>query len=203
MRLGFVFHSVRPLSLPGEETSVGVEEPEPPLVVQVESFELRVETFEAFYRRHFRSVVALVLVLTGSSSIAEDVAQDAMVSALRRWDELTAMDDPLAWVRRVAANRATSLARRRLAELRAVVRLGGRPVPLPAMPEPDEALWAEVRRLPRRQAQCVTLHYLLDCSVQDTARTLGCAEGTVKAHLFQARTTLARRLNVPEGARWT
>ena len=180
---------------------MGVEEPEQPIVVQLEPIELQVESFEAFYRRHFRSVVALVLVLTGSGSIAEDVAQDAMVSALRRWDELTAMDDPLAWVRRVAANRATSLARRRLAELRAAVRLGARPAPLPAMPEPDEAVWAEVRRLPRRQAQCVALHYLLDCSVQDTARTLGCAEGTVKAHLFQARATLARRLNVPGDTR--
>jgi RNA polymerase sigma-70 factor, ECF subfamily len=161
---------------------------------------VRVETFDAFYRRHYRGVVALVLALSGNPGTAEDIAQDAMVVTYRRWDEVCAYDDPTAWVRRVAVNRATSLGRRRLAEMRAVIRLAGRREPLPAMPQPDEQLWAEVRRLPRRQGQCVALHYLLDCSVEETARTLGCAEGTVKAHLFHARATLASRLGVPDGA---
>jgi outer membrane protein assembly factor BamB len=40
-----------------------------------------------------------------------------------------------------------------------------------------------VRSLPRRQAQVVALHYLGDLPVAEIARVLGCAEGTVKAHL--------------------
>jgi len=193
VRLGIVFDSGQSLVPSGKGAAVDVEDPES------EPVELRVESYDAFYRRNFRSVVALVLVLSGNRSTAEDVAQDAMIAALRRWDEIIAMDDPQAWVRRVAVNRALSMARRRLAELRALVRVGSRRVPLPVMPEVDERLWAEVRRLPRRQAQCIALHYLCDCSVEQTAQTLGCAEGTVKAHLFQARRTLGRRLGEAGG----
>jgi RNA polymerase sigma factor (sigma-70 family) len=67
------------------------------------------------------------------------------------------------------------------------------------MPEPDEEVWAAVRKLPRRQRQCVALQYIFDCTVDETARTLGCAEGTVKADLHQARQTLSARLAEPEG----
>jgi RNA polymerase sigma-70 factor (ECF subfamily) len=51
-----------------------------------------------------------------------------------------------------------------------------------------------VRSLPRRQAQAVALHYLEDLPVAEIARVLGCAEGTVKAHLHHGREALGRRL---------
>ena len=55
--------------------------------------------------------------------------------------------------------------------------------------------WTEVRRLPRRQAQVVALHYIYDLGVADIATTLGCAEGTVKVHLSRGRSALASRMN--------
>jgi DNA-directed RNA polymerase specialized sigma24 family protein len=42
-------------------------------------------------------------------------------------------------------------------------------------------------------------YYLEDLSIQQTATVLGCAEGTVKAHLAKARRALARRLQVDGG----
>jgi RNA polymerase sigma factor (sigma-70 family) len=86
-----------------------------------------------------------------------------------------------------------------MSELRALLRLGSQRETVHSMPEPDEEVWAAVRKLPRRQRQCVALHYIFDCTVDETARTLGCAEGTVKAHLHQARQTLSARLAEPEG----
>jgi RNA polymerase sigma-70 factor, ECF subfamily len=56
-----------------------------------------------------------------------------------------------------------------------------------------------VRALPSRQAQAVALYYLEDRSIQQTAAVLGCAEGTVKAHLAKARRALAQRLGVDGG----
>lgn len=61
------------------------------------------------------------------------------------------------------------------------------------MAEDSETFWAEVRRLPRRQAQSVALYYIYDLGVADVATTLG-AEGSVKVHLTRGRATLARRL---------
>jgi RNA polymerase sigma-70 factor (ECF subfamily) len=61
-----------------------------------------------------------------------------------------------------------------------------------------EQFWAEVRRLPRRQAQATALFYALDLPVSEVAATLGLAEGTVKVHLSRARTELADRLAATE-----
>jgi RNA polymerase sigma-70 factor (sigma-E family) len=151
--------------------------------------------FEYFYLEEYPKVVALAHALSGSRIGAEDIAQEAFLRAYRDWDRVGSYEHQAAWVRRVAANLATSGLRRRLVEARALARLAGRwePTVEPLAGE-DAQFWAAVRVLPRRQAQAVALYYLQDLSVQQTAVALGCAEGTVKAHLAKARAALARRL---------
>lgn len=158
------------------------------------------ETFDSFYRRQYPGLVALARALGGRGAAAEDLAQEAMMVAFRRWDEVSLTDHPAAWVRRVCANLATSAFRRRQAELRALLRLGGRRQESVELSEPSEAFWTHVRRLPRRQAQAVALHYALDLSVEDVATTLGVSTGTVKVHLSRAREQLATRMDRQEGA---
>jgi RNA polymerase sigma factor (sigma-70 family) len=154
----------------------------------------RADTFEAFYRREMAGLVGLARVLCGSWAVAEDLAQEAMLVAYRRWDEVSHLDVPLAWVRKVCANQATSAIRRRTVEARALVRLGSRrQIPEPA-PLENEVFWSEVRRLPRRQAQSIALHYVYDMGVVEIAATLGCSDSSVKAHLVRGRAALARRL---------
>jgi RNA polymerase sigma factor (sigma-70 family) len=152
-----------------------------------------IETFEAFYRRELPSLIAFAGVLSGSAS-ADDIAQEAMLAAYRRWDDVSRLDVPAAWVRRVCANRAISTLRRRAVEARAVLRLGGRREPGEPLADDHEAFWGEVRQLSRRQAQVVALHYIYDLGVPEIATTLGCAEGTVKMHLSRGRAALAVRL---------
>ena len=89
---------------------------------------LHVESFDTFYAREYSSLVAMAHALTGSRSHAEDIAQEAMLTAYRRWDDVSRLDLPAAWVRRVCANTATSVVRRRIVETRAVLRIGARPV---------------------------------------------------------------------------
>lgn len=121
---------------------------------------------------------------------AEDHAQEAMLVAYRRWREVSNMADPAMWVRRVCVNKATSQLRRRAAEARAMIRLGGRRDLTPVLEPDDEDFWAAVRGLPRRQAQVVALHYIYDLSVAEVAATLQISEGTAKTHLSRARTSL-------------
>ena len=156
-------------------------------------------SFEVFYLRELRSLVALVVVLSGNRATAEDIAQDAMVAAYRDWDRISRLDDPAAWVRRIAANRATSALRRRGAELRALTRLGGRRQLPTDLEPPDQRFWCAVRSLPRRQAQAVALTYVHDLSTADVAAVLGCTTGTVKQHLHRARATLEPVLRATEG----
>jgi RNA polymerase sigma-70 factor (ECF subfamily) len=103
------------------------------------------------------------------------------------------MDSPEGWVRRVAINLAASRWRRLKAETSALTKLSQ---PTSFVPPDDQfsPFWEEVRRLPSRQAQAVTLHYLEDMSVEEIARVLQVAEGTVKALLSQGRERLRRQL---------
>jgi RNA polymerase sigma-70 factor (ECF subfamily) len=66
------------------------------------------------------------------------------------------------------------------------------------LPERDEEFWTAVRRLPRRQAQVVALHYVDDLGVAATAEVLGVSVGAVKQYLFRARQVLARELGARE-----
>lgn len=152
--------------------------------------------FDDFYRAELPRLVVLARALCGGA-VADDVAQEAMLAAFRRWRHVADLEHPEAWVRRTCSNLAVSQYRRKLVELRAVARLAGRPAPSPLEPE-DETFWVAVRGLPKRQAQAAALRYLYELDVTDIARTLEISEGSVKQHLARARARLVRELNLTE-----
>jgi RNA polymerase sigma-70 factor (ECF subfamily) len=161
-----------------------------------------VEPFDRFYEREFRSVVGLAYALSGSRAASEDLAQEAFIAAHRNWDRIGGYDKPEAWVRRVVSNLSVSRFRRRANEVKALTRLAGfrsESSVLPELPSEAEAFWSNVRRLPKRQAQVIALHYLEDRSVADIAEILECAPNTVKVHLHKGRQKLAERLGVEMG----
>jgi RNA polymerase sigma factor (sigma-70 family) len=125
-----------------------------------------------------------------------------MSTAFRRWSDVSQMDRPGAWLRRVTINASISWRRRSRSERLAVVRLRPRVVDAPT--EPDEQFWAAVRQLPARQRAVMGLFYVEDRSVADVAEILEIAEGTVKATLSKARANLATALSLVTGDEvWT
>jgi len=155
------------------------------------------ESFESFFSREYRQVLALSYVLCGNAWVAEDLTQEAFLVLFRAGgvrNPAGGVRNPSGYVRTVAANLCRSAVRRRLAEARALARLGRRPPPVAPLPEPSEGFWEAVRELPHRQAQVAALFYLEDRSLAEVAAMLGLAEGTVKAHLSRARAALAARL---------
>ena len=53
---------------------------------------------------------------------------------------------------------------------------------------------AEIERLPRRQREAFILRYWEEMDVAETARTMGCSEGSVKTHWSRAIHTLSQAL---------
>lgn len=153
------------------------------------------EDFESFYARELGRVTGLAYVLSGSRSGADDLAQDAFMDAYKNWDKIGAYDNPGAWVRRVVSNRAVSKIRRKAAEARALVRLGGASRTVAELSPDVLATWAAVRALPQRQAQTVALRYYDQASILEIARILDLTENTVKTHLLRAKRTLTRTLD--------
>jgi RNA polymerase sigma-70 factor (ECF subfamily) len=156
-----------------------------------------VERFEDFYLREFTSVVGLAFVLSGSSLAAEDLAQEAFMAAQRDWSRIGGYDNPGAWVRKVVANKAKNAFRNRARELGVMMRLAlqwGVAPGVYELPGEHAEVWSAVRSLPKRQQQVVALHYLEGYTLREIAAALSIAEGTVKAHLHQGRTTLKQQL---------
>jgi RNA polymerase sigma-70 factor (ECF subfamily) len=151
--------------------------------------------FDAFYLAELPRLVALARGLCGAA-IAEDVAQEAMLAAYRRWSHVAALERPDLWVRRTCANLAVSQFRRRVVELRALTRFGNRPEGLAELQPANEEVWSAVRRLPARQAQVAALRFVYDMPIADIAAALDCTQGTVKQHLSRARHHLAGVLGV-------
>ena len=154
-----------------------------------------VEAFDSFYLREYRSVLALTYVLVGDRAAAEDLAQEAFIAALKSWAEIS---QPGQWVRSVVSKMAMSWWRRVYAEKRARTRLYQPEGGIQEMPAESEAFWAEVRRLPARQAQAIALYYMEDRSTEEIGSILGCDPSTVRIHLSRGRRTLATRLGVDE-----
>ena len=157
----------------------------------------RALAFDDFYAAELSRLVALARGLA-PGHLAEDIAQEAMLVAYRRWREIGELDRPDLWVRRTCANLAVSQFRRRMVELRATARLAARRQPPVELSAPSEEFWTAVRALPHRQAQAAALRFVYEMPLVDIAATLGTSEGTVKQHLSRARRALADRLGVRE-----
>lgn len=157
--------------------------------------------FRRFYDEEVGEILAYLIATTGDRWVAEELAQEAFARAYRDWETVRHYDSPGGWVHTVAHNLAMSRFRRLGAEARAMLRLRGLRQPTTDV-EPtshDEEFWAEVRRLPERQAQAVALHYLEDRPVAEIAGIMGCAESTAKVHLHRGRRRLADRLHTDIG----
>jgi RNA polymerase sigma-70 factor (ECF subfamily) len=148
--------------------------------------------FDALYRAHYSDLVAMAYALGGDLADAQDLVQEAFCRAWRRWDVVSGYDKPVAWVRRVAINLASSRWRQ-LRTARFHQRLE-RAADVPGL-EPDHvALVAAMRTLPIPQRRAMVMYYVADMPVNDVAAELGVPPGTVKSMLHRARTALAALL---------
>ncbi|MCE7031059.1 RNA polymerase sigma factor [Lysobacter sp. GX 14042] len=137
---------------------------------------------------------------------AMDAVQDAMIRVLRYQDRPAAEWTPLFW--RILRSRIVDIQRRRGFRLRwmspaAPHEDGSMPEWADDGPDPSRAhegreayarLASAVAELPRRQREAFTLRVLEELDVADTARAMGCSEGSVKTHLSRARGALQRQL---------
>ena len=144
---------------------------------------------------HSTRLVGALTLITGSRAGAEDALQDALAKAWDRRDQ--PIDQMVAWITVVATNQARSGYRRRMAEERALTKIGSRADSGQSLPrEHDDALHRALRSLPERERQVTVMHYVLDQSVAQVAAAMGVAVGTVKTQLFRARQHLAQELEL-------
>jgi RNA polymerase sigma factor (sigma-70 family) len=152
------------------------------------------DAYAWFFRAEFPSVVRSLSHLVRRED-AEDVAQEAFAKLHQHWAKVSRYEQPDAWVRRVALNRAISLAtregRRRGKERQADPHSDETPGPEP----PDTRVAAALRTLAPRDQALVVLFYYEDRPVAEAAALLDLSPGAAKVALHRARHRLAALLD--------
>lgn len=149
-------------------------------------------TFEEFYRAEFPSIYRSCYVATGDREVALDATQEAFKRAFVRWRRLSNETWAGGWVMTTALNACRR--RRREAMTQSDLGEGRKSV---GDPGPERAdVVAALARLPFRQRQAIVLYYIGDLPLEVVAHLMGVSEGTVKAHLAQARAALRTSLEV-------
>ena len=149
---------------------------------------------EAAYRAHGARFRGLASAVAGREA-AGDVVQDAFALAVRKrasWRR----EGPLeAWLWRLVLSSATDAERRRARRDRLSAKLQRRFERASSPPASvDDALHGPLRRLPRRQRDCVVLRYYGDLSYGEIAEVMGIEAGTVGALLSKAHAALRAEL---------
>jgi RNA polymerase sigma-70 factor (sigma-E family) len=161
-------------------------------------------TMAELYTRYVPAGIRLGYLLTGDRAQAEDLAHEAFVRCVGRFQHLRAHSAFDAYLRRAIVNLHTSGLRRRRTEREWLRREGPR-VAAGVATQRDvgerEDLWEALATLPPRQRAALVLRYYEDLSERDAAEALGCSLAALKSLVARGSETLRASLTTyaPEG----
>ncbi|WP_405063667.1 SigE family RNA polymerase sigma factor [Kribbella sp. NBC_01505] len=145
-------------------------------------------------------LVRLGLMLTGNLHSAEDLVQAVLARAHRRWDRISGLEFPEAYLRTMVVNEFLSW--RRILKNREL------PLAEPIDQPSDEdigsrqamkdATWQLLTMLPRQQRAVLVLRYYEDLPDTEIAEILGIAVGTVRSNVARALANLRDHLSTAE-----
>jgi RNA polymerase sigma factor (sigma-70 family) len=144
-------------------------------------------------------LVAALAHYCGEVELAEELAQDALLKACRRWPTVREMSSPLGWCYRVGVNAANSWFRRQGAERRAKRRLRSQPFADGDDGHTDRlAVRAALRHLTSEQRAVVILRFYLGLSPTEIAAEKNSTPGAVRALTHRALKVLRAELDIDD-----
>ncbi|MDQ6720535.1 MAG: sigma-70 family RNA polymerase sigma factor [Candidatus Dormibacteraeota bacterium] len=173
-----------------------------------------IHAFEELHRRYVASIYRLVRRKLGDALLAEDIAQETFMKALRMMDRVDDSFNFGGWVHTVARNLCFDELRRRQRDLRAdsgddedidllaglpSTSRGFDPVQVQESNELRRQVWAVSQRLPEKYRLVLTLRELQDLSYRQIARSLKMSESAVETLLYRARLRFKEEFISSEG----
>jgi RNA polymerase sigma-70 factor (ECF subfamily) len=153
------------------------------------------EASAALVRRFLRAAYLTSLSIVARPSDAEDVAQDAFISALEHIGSCREPARFAGWFLQIVRNRALNwLSRRRLRDVAADDRQHERASEAPSASSLKQPLLAALRELSEVQREIVLLHDLEEWTHAEIADVLGISEVMSRQHLWNARRKLRVQL---------
>ncbi len=156
-------------------------------------------------RESYGRLVATLIGVTGDWQLAEDCAQEALVTALERWDADGIPGNPGGWLMTVARNRAVDALRRAGTERRKLAELARLPAE-PPPPDRDDRLRLIFTcchpALSLEARVALTLRTVAGLPTASIGRLFLVSEATMTRRLTRAKTKIAQAgipYRVPEG----
>ncbi len=162
-------------------------------VPEAEQESLSARDFDEFYTTCGQTLVGQLYLLTGNREEARDCVQEALERAWLRWDKVSRLAEPTAWVRLVARRLAVS----RWRKARNALTAGRRTYPGETLDDTSaefalrEGLVKALQSLPENQRTAVVLHYLCDLDLTAVATETNSTMTAVKTRLHRGRKALA------------
>ncbi|MEU9603091.1 sigma-70 family RNA polymerase sigma factor [Streptomyces sp. NPDC048057] len=158
---------------------------------------------EAVFRIERARIIAAAARIVRDVGIAEEIAQDAMVTALEQWPESGVPDKPGAWLVSVAKRRAIDLVRRKETYARKLAEVGRALEDVPPPEEPPDADEIDDDLLRLIFTAChpvlstdariaLTLRLLGGLTTEEIARGFLAPEATVAQRIVRAKRSLAK-----------
>ncbi len=159
------------------------------------------DTLESFYRAHYRVVYRYLLSLCGNRSVAEDLASETFLRAIRHIERYDGTCKPTTWLCQIGKNLWLNECRRqrRLVPLEDTLEA--------ALPSPEDALagrealravFAAAQTLPTLQRQ-VFLMRLEGLSHREIGAALGRSETWARVTFFRAKGQILERMEGRHG----
>jgi RNA polymerase sigma-70 factor, ECF subfamily len=147
---------------------------------------------EALFHAHWPRAHRAAYLVVHDSALAEDIAQEAFLAAIRNLDRFDRRRPFGPWLHRIVVNRAIDAARarglRREAELEDDVAVADPPATA------DRNVLAALAALPPDQRAVIVMRHLLGYTPGEIARVLDLPRGTVNSRLRRGLDALRERL---------
>ena len=153
------------------------------------------EAAEALFRRHWRPAYRAAYLVVRDGHAAEDIVQEAFLSALRALDRFDRRRPFGPWLHRIVVNRAIDWSRARALRLEVgETSEPGNPGPAAAGDMYSQDVLVALSSLPPEQRAVVVLRYVLGYTPGEIAKLLGFPRGTVNSRLRRGLDRLAGEL---------
>jgi len=168
------------------------------------------KAFEELYNHFYNKIFALARMTVKNEADAEDILQQAFLSA---WRNLHTLNDPAAfntWIQKITLNQCYALLRKKniaiLLDAEGEIENFGEEEPdgdlLPAVYAERDDLRARLGKiiddLSEVQKQTVILYYFNELKVEEISYVMECTVGTVKTRLFLARKAIRSEVEEQE-----
>jgi RNA polymerase sigma-70 factor (sigma-E family) len=152
------------------------------------------DEFAELVQASWGSLYRTAYLILGDHGLAEDLVQTSLARTYAAWRRVRSDDAAPAYARTTQVNTAAEWIRKRSWRRELPTETLTEPLVAGSDPTLRPTVLAALGQLAPRQRAVVVLRYYEDLSVAETARVLGCSEGTVKSQTHAALQTLRTHL---------